>query len=140
MAAACLHKALDVLLSSLVLQLKLPCYCALLRRLHPPLPEAVFDIQQVKSRRSCIVHCLLLLLICLFPQLQPFTLCALSQTMPGLKDAVASEEVVKGDSNVLKVGLPCLLLSLPHSTTCGCDSAPRLQFMCNSHCGCMHVT
>ena len=59
---------------------------------------------------------LLLLLICLLLQLQALELALLSQTVPGLKDAVPTEEVVKGGGNVVQVRLPCLLLSIRHCT------------------------
>ena len=103
-------------MSSLVLQVKLPCYFALLHYLHPPLPEGVLDVQGVKARSSRIICGLLLFLICLLLQLQPLALGMLSQTVPGLKDAVPTEEVVEGDGNVVQVRLPCLLLSVRHCT------------------------
>lgn len=98
-----------------MLQVKLPCYLALLHYLQPLLPEAVPDIQGMKMRGSRLVCGLLLLLICLLLSVQPLMFGMLSRTVPGLKDAVPTEEVVEGDGNVLEVCLPRMLLSNPHS-------------------------
>ena len=137
--AACLHKALDTPLSGLVLEIKLLCCFALLHPIHPPLPEAMLDIQHMKATCSRKVCGLMLLLVCLLLQLHPSTLCMLSQGVPGLKGAVASEQVMEGDGNILKVGLPCLMLSASYSTRRGCDIAPCLHYMCSSHYSICHI-
>lgn len=56
-------------------------------------------------------------------------LCMLCYAVPGLKDAVLPEELVKGGSNVLEVGLACVVLCLLHCFACGHNSAPCLHLI-----------
>ena len=123
---ACLHKALDTLLPSPMLLLKQFCSPALLCHLNPPPPETVLDIQSMKLHCCCALGLIKLLLSSLLLYVSPFMLCMLRHTVPSLHDAVLSEKQVKGGSNVLKVCLSGLLLSMLHSLACCHNTPPRL--------------
>ena len=77
--------------------------------------------------RSCTLGVVSLLLSSFLLLLGALMLCMLRCAVPGLQDAVLSEEHMEGGCNVLKVRLPCLLLGKINSLASGHNAAPCLQ-------------
>lgn len=122
-----LEKAVDAPLSGLMLLLQLLCTSPVLHLMQPALPAAVHDIQAMEPDSNSRLGLLHLLVCCslLLPDL--LLLCMLCHAMPGLKDAVLSEEVVKGGGDVLEVGLAGLVLCMLHRFACGHHPVPCLR-------------
>jgi len=122
-----LDKSPNIVLPSLVLQVKLLFNPALLRHLHPASPKTVLGIQAMKLHCSCPFGLITLLLSSCLLRLSALMLCTLWHGVPGLHDAMLPEEQVEGGGNVLEMSLSCLLLSFLHSLACGYNMTPSLH-------------
>lgn len=51
----------------------------------------------------------------------------LSHAVPAVQDAMLPEQLVEGDSDILQMGLPSIVLCLLHCLACGHHSTPGLH-------------
>ena len=122
-----LYKALDASLPGLMLQSQLPICPALLYQPQPLLPKAMFGVQVMKFDCSCLAALISLLLSCLLLLLKALMFCMLCCAVPGLHDTMLSEEHMEGESNILQMCLPGLLLCMTDGLACGNNITPSLQ-------------